>query len=86
MKHGINHLGDSARVPSCHPQVGAPDPARHCSPIVEPGMAILDALDNAWVHGCIFNDAPHAIGDIVQSGHDLLRCEAPGVWVRQAPP
>jgi hypothetical protein len=38
------------------------------------------------VHGCIFNDAPHAIGDIVQSGHDLLRCEAPGVWVRQAPP
>jgi len=65
-----------------HPQVGAPDPELETSPIldederedIEPGAA------SAF---CTFNGASYRVGDYVVSGSELLRCEAPGLWVRQ---
>ncbi len=33
--------------------------------------------------GCQFNGQPFAFGAYVQSGDELLRCEAPGVLVRE---
>lgn len=69
--------------PSCHAQVGAPDADKHTSPILSVGECLAEVLPNQYLHQCVFNDAVHAIGDSVQSGAELLRCEAPGVWVRQ---
>jgi len=63
------------------PQVGAPDPDRNTSPIFdEEGEASLDLELERGV--CYFNDAAYSIGQYVCSGNELLRCEAPGVWMR----
>jgi acetyl-CoA synthetase len=75
---------ESIREPSCHVQVGAPDPMKNTSQIVDPDDWLDEVLPNAHLHGCVFNDVRHAVGEVVQSGDDLLRCEPPGVWVREA--
>lgn len=65
-----------------HPEVGAPDPLLETSPILdedargeiepEPGRGF-----------CLFNGVSYRIGDYVRSGGEVLRCESPGLWVRQ---
>lgn len=76
-------LTDALHEPSCHPQVGLPEPGKHTSPILDADEDIDEVLPNAHLHGCMFNDVAHAVGEVVQSGSQLLRCEAPGVWVRE---
>jgi len=63
-----------------HPQVGAPDPELETSPIV--GEDEVEVEPNVSGGACTFNGVTFRIGDFVQSGAELLRCESPGVWVR----
>lgn len=65
-----------------HPQVGAPDPNRETSPIVGEEDQI-EVEPNATGGVCIFNGTRYALGAYVLSGTELLRCEPPGVWVRE---
>jgi hypothetical protein len=65
-----------------HPQVGAPDPEKSTSPIVGEDDEV-EVEPNVPGGGCTFNGVAYALGDFVQSGTELLRCEAPGVWVRE---
>jgi len=63
-------------------QVGAPDPELETSPIVgEDDEAEVEP--NVPGSGCYFNGVVYRIGDSVLSGDEVLRCEAPGVWVRE---
>ena len=68
--------------PSTHPQVGAPDPELETSPIVGEEDQV-EVEPNVRGGTCSFNGVGYRIGDYVQSGSELLRCEAPGVWVRE---
>ena len=62
-------------------QVGASDPERKTSPILDEYEEIsLDAEIEAGV--CYFNDIVFPIGTYVLSGSELLRCDGRGVWVR----
>lgn len=63
-------------------QVGAPDPELETSPIVGEEDE-LEVLPDAGAAMCYFNSTAYRVGDSVLSGSELLRCEAPGVWVRQ---
>lgn len=68
-------------MPDKHLQVGAPDPERETSPIIDD-----DAKEDIEPEGggyCQFNGVTFRIGEYVLSGSELLRCEAPGVWVRE---
>lgn len=65
---------------SRHLQVGVPDLDKNTSPIV--GEDEVEVEPNVPVGGCLFNGAAYQCGDFVRSGSELLRCEAPGVWVR----
>lgn len=65
-----------------HPQVGAPDPDRDTSPIVGEDDE-LEVEPSVTGGGCLFNGVRYAIGDSVLSGSELLRCEPPGLWVRE---
>lgn len=64
------------------PQVGAPDPELETSPI-------LDAEEREDVEPggtgavCYFNGVSYPVGQYVLSGHEVLRCEHPGIWVPQ---
>jgi hypothetical protein len=61
--------------------VGAPDPERKTSPIIDEYEEF--SLDMELAEGaCYFNDQIHPIGQFVRSGGEVLRCDAPGVWVR----
>lgn len=67
------------------PQLGAPDPERKCSPIIDESqfdetLASPDLELEAGV--CYFNGASFPIGACVRSGDELLRCDGRGVWVR----
>ena len=63
-------------------QVGAPDPEHKTSPIIDEDEEL--SLDLELETGvCYFNDAAYAVGEYVRSGHELLRCEGRGVWVRK---
>jgi len=63
-------------------QVGAPDPERKNSPILDEYEELsLDMEIEAGV--CYFNDTAYAIGTYVLSGSELLQCEERGVWVRK---
>lgn len=73
-------MNPERQAASPHPQVGAADPDR-TSPIV--GEDELEVEPNVTGGMCYFNGEPFAIGAFVQSGSELLRCEAPGVWVRE---
>ena len=64
------------------PQVGAPDPEHKTSPIIDEDEEL--SLDLELETGvCYFNDAAYPVGEYVRSGHELLRCEGRGVWVRK---
>ena len=65
-----------------HPQVGAPDPELETSPIVGEDEDV-EVEPNVAGGACTFNGTTFRIGDFVLSGTELLRCEAPGVWVRE---
>ncbi|HSB98733.1 MAG TPA: hypothetical protein VLE45_02380 [Burkholderiaceae bacterium] len=67
---------------AAHPQVGAPDPNRETSPIVGEDDQI-EVEPNAAGGGCFFNGARYALGACVLSCAEVLRCEPPGVWVRE---
>lgn len=67
---------------AAHPQVGAPDPDRDTSPIVGEDDD-LEVEPNAPEGACRFNGASYPVGTLVLSGTEVLRCEAPGVWVRE---
>jgi hypothetical protein len=69
-------------TPSAPPQVGAPDPERETSPIVGEDDEV-EVEPNTIAGSCRFNGVPYAIGSYVLSGSEVLRCEAPGVWVRE---
>lgn len=63
-------------------QVGAPDPERKCSPIIDDEEDLtLDLELEAGV--CYFNDTSYPIGSYVMSGDEVLRCEDRGVWVKK---
>lgn len=63
-------------------QVGAPDPERRTSPILDEYEEL--SLDMELESGaCYFNDAAYPIGAYVRSGSELLHCEERGVWVRK---
>lgn len=63
-------------------QVGVPNPDLDTSPIVGEDDEV-EVEPNVAGGGCSFNGQRFRIGDFVQSGDELLRCEAPGVWVRE---
>jgi len=65
-----------------HPQVGAPDPELETSPIVGEDED-MEVEPNVTGGACTFNGLGFRIGDFVLSGTELLRCETPGVWVRE---
>jgi hypothetical protein len=63
------------------PQVGAPDPERRTSLIVDEDEEI--SLDTELESGaCYFNGVAYPIGEFVRTGSELLHCEERGVWVR----
>ena len=66
-------------------QVGAPDPERNTSTIIDESeydeqAASPDQELEAPV--CYFNDEAFAHGELVQSGDEVLQCDR-GVWVRK---
>lgn len=64
-------------------QVGAPDPERDTSPIIDDDAEAL-SLDYEQESGvCHFNGVSYPIGSYVLSGDELLHCEERGVWVRK---
>ena len=65
-----------------HPQVGAPDPDRDTSPIVGEDDEV-EVEPSVRAGSCTFNGVRYGFGDYVLSGTEVLRCEAPGVWVRE---
>lgn len=69
-------------TPEGHLQVGAPDPERETSPILDDEEK--EDIEPEGPGGyCQFNGVVFQIGDYVLSGSELLRCEAPGLWVRE---
>lgn len=63
-------------------QVGAPDPELDTSPIVgDDDEAAVEP--NLRGGGCTFNGIAYRVGAVVLSGSELLRCEDPGLWVRE---
>lgn len=64
------------------PQVGAPDPERKTSPIIDQDEEL--SLDMELESGvCYFNDVAYPRGQYLCSGSELLHCEERGVWVRR---
>ena len=63
-------------------QVGAPDPELDTSPIVGDDDD-AEVEPNVRGRGCKFNGVAYRPGDVVLSGSELLRCEAPGFWVSE---
>jgi hypothetical protein len=64
------------------PQVGAPDPEKRTSPILDEDEELT--LGHDWESGaCYFNDVAYPVGQYVRSGSELLHCEERGVWVRR---
>lgn len=70
-------------MPDSHPQVGAPDPERETSPIVDYAEEEEDIEPEGPGGSCKFNGVEFRVGDYVLSGSELLRCESPGLWVRE---
>ena len=66
-----------------HLQVGAPDPELKTSPIVDESDHDQE-IEPAGTGGtCYFNGVSYRIGEYVLSGHEVLRCESPGLWARR---
>ena len=68
-------------MPDHLPQLGAPDPERKTSPIIDEDEEI--SLDFELETGvCYFNDIAYPLSTYVMSGAEILRCTDRGVWVR----
>jgi hypothetical protein len=65
------------------PQVGAPDPELKTSPIFDEYDEEAPAEFDVETGVCYFNGEIYPIGEYVQSGSELLRCERRGVWIRE---
>jgi hypothetical protein len=66
------------------PRVGAPDPERRTSPILDEDEELPADFGAEEGDGiCYFNGIAYRAGQYVLSGSELLRCEKPGVWVRR---
>lgn len=65
-------------------QVGAADPEKRTSPILDDDEEFLPELD-AEAGVCYFNDQAYSVGTYVLSGSELLKCEEGGLWVRKGP-
>jgi hypothetical protein len=64
------------------PQVGAPDPEKRTSPILDEDEEF--SLDLELESGaCYFNGVAYPLGQFVRSGAELLHCEERGLWVRR---
>lgn len=64
------------------PQVGAPDPEKQTSPILDEDEELM--LDVELETGaCYFNGQSYPLGSYVMSGSELLHCEERGLWVRK---
>jgi hypothetical protein len=70
-------------VSDSHPQVGTPDPERETSPIVDYVQQEEEIDPESPGGSCRFNGVEFEVGDYVLSGSEVLRCESPGVWVRE---
>jgi hypothetical protein len=66
------------------PQVGAPDPERRTSPILDEGEELSPGFE-LETGACYFNDQAYPLGSYVLSGAELLLCEERGLWVRKGP-
>lgn len=64
------------------PQVGAPDPEKRTSPILDEDEEFSLDLE-LETGGCYFNGQSYPIGAYVLSGSELLHCEERGLWVRR---
>jgi hypothetical protein len=65
------------------PEVGAPDPEKRTSPILDEDEEF--SLDLELESGaCYYNGVAYPIGQWVRSGSELLHCEERGLWVRRA--
>ncbi len=64
------------------PDVGAPDPEKKTSPILDEDEEF--SLDLELESGaCYFNDVAYPIGQWVRSGSELLHCAERGLWLRK---
>ena len=70
-------------MPPKIPQVGAPDPERKTSPILDDDDEEIDPELELETGVCYFNDLPYPLGSYGLSGDELLHCEERGVWVRK---
>jgi hypothetical protein len=66
------------------PRVGAPDPEKRNSPIVEDTDEEFEVLSQEMTEApvCYFNDRAYDDRLLVCSGSELLRCVR-GMWVRE---
>lgn len=69
--------------PPPHIQLGVPDPDRETSPIIDGDGESPDTEPLVGQGHCVFNGRSYAVGVVILSGAEVLRCEAPGVWTRQ---
>jgi hypothetical protein len=68
------------------PQVGAPDPEKQTSPVLDEDEESDSSLDLERETGaCCFNGQSFPIGSYVLTGSELLHCEERGVWIRKYP-
>jgi hypothetical protein len=66
------------------PDVGAPDPEKKTSPILDEEEIEEQSLDLELESGaCYYNGVAYPIGQWVRSGSELLHCEERGLWVRR---
>ncbi|RPI48926.1 MAG: hypothetical protein EHM59_00170 [Betaproteobacteria bacterium] len=66
------------------PEVGAPDPERKTSPILDEDEIEEFSLDLELESGaCYYNGVAYPIGQWVRSGSEVLHCEERGLWVRR---
>ena len=65
-------------------RVGAPDPDRKTSPIIDRSGDDFESPDFAAESGyCYFNGTPYAIGQYIRSGDEVLQCAERGIWVHE---
>ncbi len=66
------------------PDVGAPDPEKKTSPILDEDEIEEASLDLELESGvCVYNGVAYPIGQWVRSGSEVLHCEERGLWVRR---
>ncbi len=64
------------------PQVGAPDPERRNSPILDDEDEELPTEIEIETGVCYFNGVAYPLGSYVRSGNELLKAAERGVWMR----